>query len=290
MSSNLSDLVIRGSDIENCSITDTKLFHSNITATSMVKSTLLRCQLDYSAIEDCNASSETHDDASTFSATSFKEVRIRRCNFSKADFANCDATYLDAKIFYLCDSTMQRNNFSFSRFLDSDFNNTVFDNDNFNEVIFEKCNLHKCYGFNSTFLNTKFDTCSTDGFIAPSSHIQSQCPQEGSFIGYKRLQDNCVVTLQVPEYAGRGVVNNSWKLKAQRAMVLKIEKFHVEEGGKMLPVIEEDKVIASQYSHQGVLYNVGGFVNAEGWNCIGNDGIEEPIDLFLNKNDAILLW
>ena len=105
------------------------------------------------------------------------------------------------------------------------------------------------------------------------SHLQ--CPEEGSFIAYKKARD-CIVKLLIPEDAQRSSAT-SRKCRASKAKVLEIT--HIETGVTVKKVI-------SDYDDT-FIYKVGEEVKVDNFDTDRWNECSTGIHFFITKQEAI---
>jgi len=98
-----------------------------------------------------------------------------------------------------------------------------------------------------------------------------QCPETGSFTAYKKLNNNAIATLEIPEEAKRSSATTR-KCRAEKVRVLKIER-----NG------EELKFGMSAW---GGLYEVGKETVADKWDCDRWNECSHGIHFFMTKAEA----
>ena len=107
--------------------------------------------------------------------------------------------------------------------------------------------------------------------------IPMACPEEGSFIGWKKCSDNCIVKLLIPEDAKRSSATGR-KCRANKAVVLRIETLDGSEA--------DISSVESNYDHDFV-YEVGKTVIESNF-C--EDRFREcapGIHFFINRQEAV---
>jgi hypothetical protein len=126
-------------------------------------------------------------------------------------------------------------------FVECFFDHSIFVNCRFVDVIFKECNCKSLKFYNCTFdINCKF-------IDNKYLRIPMICPQEGSFIGYKkairvtyektntRHCEDVIIKLLIPEDAKRSSANSN-KCRASKALVLEIQDLD----GNILNINNED--------------------------------------------------
>jgi hypothetical protein len=98
-----------------------------------------------------------------------------------------------------------------------------------------------------------------------------QCPETGSFTAYKKLNNNAIATLEIPEEAKRSSAT-SRKCRAEKVRVLKIERNGEE--------------INSEMSAREGLYEVGKETVADSWDCDRWNECSHGIHFFITRAEA----
>jgi hypothetical protein len=102
-------------------------------------------------------------------------------------------------------------------------------------------------------------------------------PEEGSFIGWKKLKDNCITKLQIPAKAKRTCNIKNRKCRAEFVKVLQITD-------------EEGKELQSGYNGTHdiqIEYKVGKIVKADSFDDDFTNDCSHGIHFFLTKQEAI---
>ena len=107
-----------------------------------------------------------------------------------------------------------------------------------------------------------------------TSFYHLQCPEEGSFIGYKKA-DSCIVKLLIPEDALRSSAT-SRKCRANKAKVLEITKL---DGSNL-------QEVPSDYDNT-FIYKVGEEVKVDNFDTDRLNECSTWIHFFITKQDAI---
>ena len=102
------------------------------------------------------------------------------------------------------------------------------------------------------------------------------CPSEGSFVGWKKINDKYLVKLQIPKDAKRSSAT-TMKCRCSKAKVLAITDL---EGNN--PINE-----VTNYAHFPLTYKVGKMVHPNGFNENRWNDCSNGIHFFINKQEAI---
>ena len=137
---------------------------------------------------------------SDFRDSNFRDSNFRDSNFSGSDFSGSYFRGSDFRDSDFSDSNFSDSNFSGSNFSGSDFRGSDFRDSNFSD---------------SNFSGSDFRGCTL-----PAT-LQYQCPEEGSFVAWKKCKNDVIVKLLIPEHAKRSSATTR-KCRASEAVVLDI--------------------------------------------------------------------
>ena len=108
--------------------------------------------------------------------------------------------------------------------------------------------------------------------------IPLACPSEGSFTGWKKVNNEYLVKLQVPEDARRSSAT-ARKCRCDKAMVLDITSLDGNE--------HYDEVVNNNYNYKETIYKVGEMVYPDSFDENRWNECSHGIHFFINKQDAI---
>ena len=109
-------------------------------------------------------------------------------------------------------------------------------------------------------------------------YIPLACPSEGSFTGWKKVNNEYLVKLQVPEDARRSSAT-ARKCRCDKAMVLDITSLDGNE--------HYDEVVNNNYNYKETIYKVGEMVYPDSFDENRWNECSHGIHFFVNKQDAI---
>lgn len=216
--------------------------------------------------------------------SSLKGIEFYSCNF---------LTHMPEKIirciFADCKFNELNNiNFMFSRITRCIFLNRTIVNCNFLlvnleycnliDLIIEGCNFKKCNISNtklieSSIRNTKFSNTKTN---SGTYGFNLSCPEEGSFIAYKKV-NNHLIKLLIPSDAKRSSAT-TLKCRCSYAKVLEITNLYTNEN--------VDSIL-NKNTYGDTLYKVNEFVYPDSWDDNRWNECSHGIHFFMNKNNAI---
>ena len=224
----------------------------------------VNCSFSYCSFEDCDLSTCLFEKCSMYESI-FKfsvlpDNSIKDCDFIHVSMRNSlvryvtfeDCNFNDIDINRCCD-------LGYARFERCKFNSeSFFVNSCLDATLFKFCCFDKtCKFANNLFVEPKFTCCDFPEnriFIDNTGHFNVEgaveyhypvidmiCPEEGSFIAYKKIRINwdgyreAVVTLEIPEEARR-ISGDGDKCRCDIAKVKKIEAIENKLTGKLVEV------------------------------------------------------
>lgn len=235
-----------------------------------------------------------------FNSIKLKSIRFDRC-CGDFELLNCN---LDEIYIYNCNfrsSTISSGELKCLRIMDSTMFIFYIMNSNINSIVwvrvnFMNCNLHqKLSRSNSCINDCTFRSCSfkyPDQIVSHSMDcigLESMCPEEGSFIAYKKASvfnklsnndcdDNkCIVKLLITSDAKRSSATSS-KCRASKVKVLEIQDF---EGNKL------NCVACSSFWDNNTLYKVGETIEVKNFDENRWEECSTGIHFFMNRRNAV---
>lgn len=216
-----------------------------------------------------------------FDSITFKNVEFYNCIFDCADFINCNienCTFnecnmksIDFHNTLITNTKFTDVNLSKSKFeQDTVISNVKFRETNLSKVDFKNANISNIYGN----VHTQF------------YHLQ--CPEEGSFIGFKKVEtinstENkyYILKLFIPEDAKRSSAT-SRKCRASYVKTLKIEEY--DKNGNFIKEVNE---VENRMYLEKTLYKVNEFTYPSDFDENRWDECSEGIHFFITKEEAI---
>lgn len=213
------------------------------------------------------------EDAS-FKGTAFRDSGVDYCKFMYANFCSTDMDHVT--------------------FTGCDFRNCQFDGARFWKVKFRKCIFDEAFFRDCVFIDCSFEGCSTAfGEVRNCSgfpYVPMACPEEGEFIGYKKVCLNLVedktaklcagiVKLRIPADAKRSSAGGR-KCRCSHAYV---EGVYTLRGEALAGVVG-----ISAYRASGqIVYEKGKMVYADKWDDDRWNTCSNGIHFFLNCTEAV---
>lgn len=250
-SSNLERQMFENKTINNCCFTNANLRHTQFV--------------------NCEITCTQFNNAYAFD-TSFKCVVFKRMTFytdlSHAFFENC--------IFINC--MFDNQNISSTPFLCCTFDKCDFVSANMQNIWLTKCKLIDCDLQGANLIGAKIEKCQFKDIIV-DAYTQGYClvcPEEGSFIGYKKC-GSLIVKLLITEDALRSSATTR-KCRCSKARVLSITHFDGSDAG----IIE----VPSDYDPDFV-YRVGKRVEVPTFDKNRWEECSEGIHFFITREEAV---
>src|SRR5574344_1332624 len=231
-----------------------------------------------------------------FSKIDFHDADFRDAIFHDADFrgANFHGANFHGANFH--DADFRDAIFHGANFCDADFIGAIFHGANFHDAYFRDANFHGANFHGADFIGANFrdadfhgaNFCDAD-FIGANNinevisfanientELCMQCPEEGSFIGFKKAVGG-IVKLRVTESAKRSSATTH-KCRCSEAEVLEIQNM---DGTK-----SERTSVSSKYD-RNFIYSVGKIVSVPDFNDDRWDGCASGIHFFMSRQEAV---
>ncbi len=216
-----------------------------------------------------------------------KRADLSDCDLSQLDMSYSDMSYSNMRGADMSYSDMSYSNMSYSNMRGADMSYSDMSYSDMNHANMRYANM--C-GSNMSYANMRYaNMCGSNMSYAnlgysimrggdkrniiyngATSFFAIQCPEEGSFIGYKKCQDK-IVTLQITEDAERSSAT-SRKCRCSKAKVISIEDGLTS--------------IASDYD-ESFIYKVGEVAEVEFFDKDRWNECSTGIHFFITKQEAI---
>ena len=223
-----------------------------------------------------------------FSHADFRWINFRVVNFSRADFSNADFSWVDFRHTDFSNADFRNANFIGANFTNADFSNTDFREvdfrgANFSYTDFRWIDFSNAYFRWVNFTNTDFrEVDLRDTNFSNTINFLINCPEEGSFIAYKKASTDVVipviVVIRVEEDSLRSSATSK-KCRASKVTPLRFEDLK----GNILP---EDTIVFSDYDNS-FIYHIGKTIEVENFDLNRWNECSTGIHFFMNKLDAI---
>ena len=191
------------------------------------------------------------------SNANLSDANLARANLQDANLARADISNVDLSNANLQDANLKRADLSYTNLVCADLRYT-----NLRDTNLKCADLR---GANLEYVKTNIHTIG----------YNLACPEEGSFIGYKKANE-CIVKLLILEDSKRSSAT-SVKCRCDKAKVLEIE--NIKTGEKL-------KEIRSNYDNN-FIYRVGEIVTVSNFDNDRWNECSTGIHFFVNKDNAI---
>ena len=212
-----------------------------------------------------------------FSDVNFYKIDFHGANFCGANF--CDASFLDFSDANFCGA-----DFHGANFCDANFHGADFHGANFCDADFHGANFRDANFCGANFYDADFYGANNINEVISFANIANtalcmQCPEEGSFIGFKKAVGG-IVKLRVTESAKRSSATTH-KCRCSEAEVLEIQN---RDGTK-----SEKTSVSSKYD-RNFIYSVGAIVSVPDFNDDRWNECARGIHFFLSRQEAVNYW
>ena len=189
-------------------------------------------------------------------------------NLSDADLNNVDLRNANLSNADLSFANLSNTNLRWADLSDADLNNADLRNANLSDANLRDANLRRANLSDANLEKISFDES--------TAFLLLQCPEEGSFIGFKKCKDNTIVKLLITEDALRSSAT-SRKCRCSKAKVLEITD---NKGNKI------DSVSSKRDGK--FVYEVGKIVEVEDFDIDRWNECSTGIHFFITKREAEL--
>jgi len=277
-----SNLIIR-LDLSNCDFSEFNFSNSNFRDSNFRDS-----DFSYSNFRDSNFR-DSDFSYSNFRDSDFRNSNFRNSNFRDSDFRDSDFSYSNFR-----DSDFRGSDFSYSNFRDSDFRGSDFSYSNFRDSDFRDSDFRGSDFSYSNFRDSDFrgsdfsysnfrDSDFRGSVINEYSFgLTINCPEEGSFIGYKKAQ-NLIVVIEIQADSKRSSAT-TYKCRASKIKVLRIE--NLDNTLSKLTEVESDY---NNYlsDDQKIAYRIGEIIEIKNFDENRFNECSSGIHFFINRKMAV---
>ena len=193
-------------------------------------------------------------------------------NLMYADLKYADLKYTDLSYTNLSDADLRGADLRGANLMGANLSNTNLNNTNLSDTDISDADLRGTNLWDTDLSNTNLKNVKTN---INTIGYNLACPEEGSFIGYKRAS-GCMVKLLILDDAKRSSAT-TYKCRCDKAKVLDIENAYTGEK------IEETK---SNYDPK-FIYRVGEIVTVEDFDDNRWNECSTGIHFFVNKENAL---
>jgi uncharacterized protein YjbI with pentapeptide repeats len=224
----------------------------------------------------------------SFRGVSFRGVNFTNANFigvnlTNADFNHADFSYADFSYADLRGVSFRGVSFRGVNFTNADFRKIDFTNADFRGVGFSHADFSYADFRWVNFINTDFrEVDLRDANFSNTINFLINCPEEGSFIAYKKAFTDVgipvIVVIRVEEDALRSSATSK-KCRASKVTPLRFEDLK----GNLLP---EDTKVFSDYDNS-FIYHIGKTIEVKNFDLNRWNKCSAGIHFFMNKHEAI---
>ena len=224
-----------------------------------------------------------------------KNVKLNRANLANANLANANlrganlrganlrgANLKGAELAgaNLSDADLREANFSMANLYRTNLDDADLADADLTDADLYRANLTRANLSDADLYNTNLERVIIDmAYLVGAQnipYIPLACPSEGAFIGWKKVDNEYLVKLQIPEDARRSSATTR-KCRCDKAMVLDITSLDGEE--------HYNEVV--NYNYTTTVYKVGEMVYPNSFDDYRWLECSTGIHFFVNKQDAI---
>ena len=209
--------------------------------------------------------SDAHFYGADFNGSSFHSSKFHGADFSGADFSDVDFRWVS-----FSGANFNGANFSCSKFHDSSFRGADFSDAHFYGADFHSSNFRGADFYDSSFRGADFSDADFNGADFYGTALCMQCPSEGSFIGWKKV-NGALIKLQITPNAKRSSATTH-KCRCSEALVLEID------GGAMQQI--------TRNSYAPITYKVGELVHPDSFDDDRWNECSHGIHFFISRHNA----
>ena len=238
----LSYVNLRGANLRGANLSDTDLSSANLWDADLIGADLSNSDLRNTDLSDAY----------------LRNVRLNCANLSDANLGGADLRFTDLSSANLKNADLRFTNLNNVNFKGADLRGVDLRGANLRDADLRGTNLNKV------------------SYNHQTSFFAIQCPEKGSFIGYKKA-DNKIVELLITEDSERSSATTR-KCRCSKAKVLSIT--NIEN-------TEEFNEVASDYD-KSFIYRVGEIVEVKDFNNDRWDECSTGIHFFIIRNEAVM--
>lgn len=242
---------------------------------------LSRASFQGTVIRGCDFSGTCFDNAN-FDFAIIENTNLHSAHYKEVSFSKATAYGTSFRFAYfadaqLSDSSFSRSDFFCAKIRKSDLSRTFFGCSLLNETDFSGSRLYRTNFNGANLAGASLETAEIDQceYDEATSFFALQCPETGSFIGYKKAED-LIVKLLIPARAKRSS-GTSRKCRCSEAKVLGI----YNQKGKKSSV----NIVRSTYDSYFV-YKVGEIVRVKNFDANRWNECSTGIHFFLTFEEA----
>ena len=226
-----------------------------------------------------------------------KGVKLIDADLSRSDLRGLDIGGTLERGAYLTGATFKGSdlrdaNLNYARAMDADFTGAELCRASFKSATLVGANFYGSTLYDANFRDADLSHSNFRASVGASTtiftyalilhpecapYIPLACPEEGSFIGWKKVGD-CIVKLLIPEDAKR-CSGTSNKCRCDKARVLEIRSLAYSKGGY------RERIVSNSYAT--CVYRVGRMVYPDSYDEDRWNECSHGIHFFINRQDAV---
>ena len=234
---NLRYVFLSYANLENANLENANLIGANLSDANLIGANLIGANLSYANLENANLKGVNLTDANLTRANLI-DANLTRANLTRANLIDANLTRANLRYVFLTDANLTDANLKYAKLTGTNLTDIKYNN--------------------------------------TTSFFSLQCPEEGSFIGYKKA-DNKIIKLLITEDAKRSSATTR-KCRCSKAKVLSITSLD----GK-----EEYTKVVSDYDLK-FIYKVGEIVEVEDFDEDRWNECSTGIHFFITRDEAVM--
>jgi hypothetical protein len=257
---NLFGAILSGTDFSNKILTDTIFVNCELSNCNFYGAILSNVDLSHSNLKNTNFSHAKLDSAKIY------RVSAECCDFSYANLSYADLSF---------------SNLSYANLMSANLYNSKLISTNMKCANLNSANLRDANLYNSNLNRALLINSITSGIKHNENTVffALQCPEEGSFIGWKKCRNDIIVKLLITEDSKR----SSATTRKCRASKVKVLEILINDNTQLkLPPI-----CAVSLHDISFLYKVGETIEVDNFDDDRWDECSNGIHFFLTKQEAI---
>lgn len=262
---------LEGANLENADLIEADLSYANLENANLKGAVLNRADLRHANLENANLSK------TNLRRADLRYADLNRANLSssRAEYANlvsADLRYADLK-----DADLRRSDLEYADLKNADLGCAYLVNANLEHADLKNANLSQANIMRASLRDANLTGANLKKVLINiyTAGYVMDCPEEGSFIGYKKA-DGCIVKLLILEDAKRSSATTV-KCRCSKAKVLEIRE------------IQTDKLLDSVSSDydRNFVYKVGEVVSVDNFDDNRWNECSTGIHFFISRENAL---
>lgn len=289
---NLDHVNLNGFDLSNANLKRADLCCASLEGANLENADLIEADLSYANLENANLK------GAVLNRADLRHANLRYANLSKTDLKYADLRYADLILANLSDSRAEHADLGCADLRHADLEEADLRRSNLEYADLKYANLRCAYLVNANLEHAELENANLSQANIMGASLRDAnltganlkkvlidiytigyamaCPEEGSFIGYKKAND-CIVKLLILEDAKRSSATTA-KCRCSKAKVLEIRE------------IQTDKLIDSVPSDydRDFMYKVGEVVSVDNFDEDRWSECSTGIHFFISRENALI--